>query len=124
VTALRDVAHGAGRLAVVTFGAQGVGVFDGRPGGADAFVPVTPVQVEGTTVGCGDAFIAGFLRAWRVGQDVGAAIEAGAVAGAEATRWRRPLPDDAYGPEAREALATADAGATATDTDAARTISG
>ena len=65
--ALREVAHALGRLIVVTFGAQGVWAFDGRPGGEDAFVPVVAVPVRGTTVGCGDAFVAGFLAAWRDG---------------------------------------------------------
>jgi sugar/nucleoside kinase (ribokinase family) len=122
VAALRDVAHARGRLVVVTFGARGVAAFDGRPGGEDAFVPVTAVPVAGTTVGCGDAFIAGFLRAWRLVPDVHRAIEAGAMRGAEATAWRRPLPDAAYGDDARDALARADraalAGAAPPATDA------
>jgi sugar/nucleoside kinase (ribokinase family) len=108
---LRAVAHDLGRLVVVTLGAHGVAVFDGRPGGEDRFVPVTAVEVEGTTVGCGDAFIAAFLASWRRSRDVLAAVEAGKVAGAEATHWRRPLPDDAYGPEAAAALVAADGSA-------------
>jgi fructoselysine 6-kinase len=120
VAAIRDVAHASGRLVVVTFGAQGVAAFDGREGATDAFVPVTAVPVVGTTVGCGDAFIAGFLRAWRATRDVRASIDAGAGWGAEATAWRRPLPDDAYGDEARAALSRADAEAR---TDA-RAVSG
>jgi sugar/nucleoside kinase (ribokinase family) len=111
VRALRDVAHDLRRLVVVTFGDQGVWAFDGGPDGEDAFVPVVAVPVTGTTVGCGDAFVAGFLRAWRLQPDVRRAIEAGALRGAEATAWRRPLPDDAYGAEARDALARADAAA-------------
>ena len=111
VGAIRAVAHDLGRLVVVTFGAQGVWAFDGRAGGDDIFVPVTPVPVAGTTVGCGDAFIAGFLAAWRRSRDVVAAIEAGKVLGAQATAWRRPLPDDAYGPDAVDALARADTAA-------------
>ena len=110
VRALRDVAHDLRRLVVVTFGDQGVWAFDGRTGN-DAFVPVIAVAVAGTTVGCGDAFVAGFLRAWRMHPDVRRAIEAGAIRGAEATAWRRPLPDEAYGDEARAALARADAAA-------------
>ena len=105
---LRDVAHGLGRLVVVTLGSRGVQVFDGRRAGADLFVPVVPVPVLGTTVGCGDAFIAAFLGEWRRSRDVVAAVERGKIAGAEATAWRRPLPDNAYGPEAAEALRAAD----------------
>jgi sugar/nucleoside kinase (ribokinase family) len=113
VQALRDVAHRLGRVVVVTFGEQGVWAFDGRAEGEDEFIPVVAVPVTGTTVGCGDAFVAGFLRSWRAQPDVRRSIEAGAVRGAEATSWRRPLPDDAYGEEARDALVGADAAAAA-----------
>ena len=108
VTGLRNVAHDLGRLVVVTLGSRGVQVFDGRPGGEDRFAPVLPVTVLGTTVGCGDAFVAAFLATWRRSPDVIAAVEAGKVAGAAATAWRRPLPDEAYGPAAVEALRAAD----------------
>jgi len=109
VAGIRHVAHMLGRLVVVTLGSRGVQVFDGRPGGiGDAFVPVLPVAVEGTTVGCGDAFIAAFLASWRRSRDVLTAVEAGKVAGAEATAWRRPLPDDAYGEAAAMSLRTTD----------------
>jgi sugar/nucleoside kinase (ribokinase family) len=108
VSGLRDVAHGLGRLVVVTLGSRGVRVFDGRPGGEDRFVPVRAVPVAGTTVGCGDAFVAAFLASWRRSPDVLAAVEAGKVEGAAATAWRRPLPDEAYGPEAAAALRAAD----------------
>ena len=112
VRGLRAIAHDFGKLVVVTFGAQGVRVFDGRPGGGgDRFIPVDPVPVLGTTLGCGDAFIAGFLDAWRSSRDVTAAVERGKVLGAEATAWRRPRPDEAYGPEAEAALTAADAAA-------------
>lgn len=114
VRGLRAVAHDTQKLVVVTFGSQGVRVFDGRPDGAgDRFIPVEAVPVAGTTLGCGDAFIAGFLEAWRTSRDVVAAVERGKVLGAEATAWRRPLPDPAYGPEAEAALAAADAAAAA-----------
>lgn len=109
VAGLRRVAHDLARLVVVTLGSRGVQVFDGRPGGEDRFVPVLPVAVRGTTVGCGDAFVAAFLAAWRRSPDVVAAIEAGKASGSEATAWRRPLPDEAYGPRAVEALRAADA---------------
>ena len=111
VTGLRRVAHDLARLVVVTLGSRGVQVFDGRPGGEDCVIPVLPVTVRGTTVGCGDAFVAAFLAAWRRSPDVLAAVEAGKVAGAAATAWRRPLPDEAYGPRAVEALRAADAAA-------------
>lgn len=108
VAGLRGVAHDRGRLVVVTLGSRGVHAFDGRPGGEDRFVPVSAVEVRGTTVGCGDAFVTAFLRSWRRAPDVLAAVEAGKVAGAAATAWRRPLPDEAYGPAAAEALRGAD----------------
>jgi fructoselysine 6-kinase len=109
VRGLRAIAHDQRKLVVVTFGGDGVRVFDGRPGGTgDRFIPVDAVPVQGTTLGCGDAFIAGFLEAWRSARDVVAAVERGKALGAEATAWRRPLPDDAYGPEAALALAAAD----------------
>jgi sugar/nucleoside kinase (ribokinase family) len=118
VAGIGAIAHDLGRLVVVTFGSQGVRAFDGRPGGGgDAFVPVTAVPVAGTTVGCGDAFIAGFLAEWRRSRDVVRAIEAGKLQGAEATGWRRPLPDDAYGNVASAALGAADRAA-------ARSLSG
>ena len=109
VRGLRAVAHDYRKVVVVTFGSQGVRVFDGRAGGGgDRFIPVDAIPVRGTTVGCGDAFIAGFLEAWRASRDVATAVERGKVLGAAATAWRRPLPDDAYGPEAASALAAAD----------------
>ena len=90
-------------------GSREVRVFDGRPDGlGDVSVPVVPVPVLGTTVGCGDAFVAGFLGAWRRSRDVLAAVQAGKRLGAAATAWRRPLPDEAYGLEAVAALAAAD----------------
>ncbi len=114
VAEMGGVARALGRLLVVTLGSRGVQVFDGRPGGEDRFVPVVPVPVTGTTVGCGDAFVAAFLAAWhRNGGDVLAAVEAGKVAGAAATAWRRPLPDEAYGTEAAAALRIADEAAAA-----------
>lgn len=97
VAGIRAVAHDLRRLVVVTMGARSVRVFDGRAGGTDRTIPVLPVPVAGTTLGCGDAFIAGFLDAfWRDG-DIPAAVERGKMDGAAATRWVRPLPDDAYG---------------------------
>ena len=108
VAGIRAVAHDLGRLIVVTFGAQGVCVFDGRVADGDAFIPVEPVPVAGTTVGCGDAFIAGFLAEWRLTADPPRAVAAGKALGAAATAWRRPLPDEAYGPEITDALRAVD----------------
>ena len=109
VSGIREVTHRLGKLVVVTQGSQEVRVFDGRPGGlGDIAVAVLPVPVLGTTVGCGDAFVAGFLGEWRRSRDVLAAVEAGKRLGATATAWRRPLPDEAYGPEAVAALRAAD----------------
>lgn len=90
------VARDLGRRLVVTFGSRGVLVVDGRTGAPDTFVEVTPVEVRGTTVGCGDAYIAWFLAEyWRSG-DLVAAAEHGRIGGALTTAWDRPLPDDAY----------------------------
>lgn len=92
---VRAVACEQGKLVVVTLGSRGVQVFDGRTS-SEQFVPVAAVSVEGTTVGCGDAFVAAFLAArWR-GADVLTSVEAGKSAGAAATAWPRPLPDSAY----------------------------
>ncbi len=113
VAGIRGVAFRLRKLVVVTLGSRGVLVLDGRDGDgqdgpSERFVPVTPVDVLGTTVGCGDAFIAAFLAAhWR-GDSILEAVETGKVAGAAATAWRRPLPDDAYGVDAVAALRLAD----------------
>jgi sugar/nucleoside kinase (ribokinase family) len=96
VGGLREVAFDLGRLVVVTMGARAIRVFDGRGSPRDLSVPVGAVPVEGTTLGCGDAFIAHCLdELWRSG-DISAAIERGKAGGALATRWSRPLPDEAY----------------------------
>ncbi len=98
VNGMRTVAHDLERLLIVTLGSRGVLVLDGRPDGAgDRRIPVTPVPVRGTTVGCGDAFVAHALAAWWRTGDVDAAVEAGKVGGAMATGWDRPLPDEVYG---------------------------
>jgi sugar/nucleoside kinase (ribokinase family) len=108
VHGIRDVAHADRKLVIVTLGERGVLVFDGRHGPRESFIPVEPVAVRGTTVGCGDAFIAACLASlWR-DPDIAAAVEAGKAAGAEATAWRRPVPDAAYGPTSAEALRLAD----------------
>lgn len=101
IAGVRDVVHRGKRLAVITMGSRGVEVVDGRDDSPDdRFVSVTPVEVVGTTVGCGDAFIAAFLAHWwrsdQTSHDLDAAVSAGAALGAAATSWPRPLPDDAY----------------------------
>jgi sugar/nucleoside kinase (ribokinase family) len=106
VEGMRTVAFELGRLLVVTLGARAVRVFDGRAGTADRRFPVTPVAVDGTTLGCGDAFIAWFLdELWR-SDDVARAVARGQEGGALATRWGRPLPDDAYATLAAAPLPT------------------
>lgn len=97
VDALGAVAFDLGRLVVVTAGTRAIRVFDGRSGGrVEHRYPVTAVPIRGTTLGCGDAFIAGFLdELWR-SDDLDRSIDAGRRAGAETTAWARPLPDAAY----------------------------
>jgi sugar/nucleoside kinase (ribokinase family) len=97
VAGLRRIVADLGKRLVVTFGSRGVLVVDGQDGGHGRFVPVTPVEVTGTTVGCGDAFIAYFLAEWWRSGDLVAAVEYGKVGGALPTAWVRPLPDEAYG---------------------------
>jgi sugar/nucleoside kinase (ribokinase family) len=99
VAGMRSVAFDLGRVLIVTMGARSVHVFDGRPGGGrerERRFPVTAVDVAGTTLGCGDAFIAWFLdELWR-SDDLAAAVRRGMMGGALATAWERPLPDAAY----------------------------
>ncbi|MFZ4718967.1 MAG: PfkB family carbohydrate kinase [Ilumatobacteraceae bacterium] len=97
VVGIRDAVWRLGKLAVVTMGARGVLVIDGRDGrSTERWMPVDAVEVLGTTVGCGDAFIAAFLGEWWAGHGLDAAVDAGRAAGAAATAWQRPLPDGAY----------------------------
>ena len=99
VAGMRNVALDLGRVVVVTMGARSVWIFDGRPGTGrrrERRYPVQAVEVAGTTLGCGDAFIAWFLdEIWR-SDDLDAAVAQGMIGGARATAWSRPLPDDAY----------------------------
>ncbi len=95
VAGMRTVAFDLGKAIVVTLGARAVLLFDGRTGTERRYA-VTPVEVAGTTLGCGDAFIAWFLdELWRSG-DFDAAVARGMMGGAQATAWPRPLPDEAY----------------------------
>jgi sugar/nucleoside kinase (ribokinase family) len=82
---------------VVTSGSRGVLIVDGVAG-TERSIAVAAVPVVGTTVGCGDAFIAYFLAEWKRTGDFEAAVERGKVGGALPTAWVRPLPDEAYGP--------------------------
>jgi sugar/nucleoside kinase (ribokinase family) len=97
VAGLRRIVTDLGKRLVVTFGSRGVLVVDGATRDDEWFIPVTPVEVAGTTVGCGDAFIAYFLAEWWRSGDPVAAVERGKIGGALPTAWVRPLPDDAYG---------------------------
>ena len=103
MVAVREVVRRTGRRAVITLGSRGVLVIDDNSddnsddnGNGERFVPVEAVAVTGTTVGCGDAFIAAFLAHWWAGGSMDSAVEAGKRAGATATTWLRPLPDEAY----------------------------
>jgi len=109
VQEIAALAYELGRIIVMTFGAQGVRVVDGREGGRDIWYDVQAIPVVGTTVGCGDAFIAAFLAEWWRSGDTAAAVAAGAARGALTTAWNRPIPDDAYGPELAAFLASTDA---------------
>lgn len=109
VEEIAALAYELGRIIVMTFGAQGVRVVDGRQDGGDRWYEVQAIPVVGTTVGCGDAFIAAFLAEWWHSGDADAAVAAGATRGALTTTWNRPIPDDAYGPELAAFLASTDA---------------
>jgi sugar/nucleoside kinase (ribokinase family) len=85
----------AQKVAVVTLGAQGVLVLDGE-NQLETFYPTVAVPVVGSTIGCGDAFIASFLMAHQAGASLGESVAAGQAAGAAATAWNLPLPDKAY----------------------------
>ena len=93
---MRQVVFDLGKLLVVTLGSRGVLVWDGRSIPRELFFAVEPVPVQGTTIGCGDAFIAYFLAEfWRTG-NLPAAVVQGKLGGALATKWQRPLPEKAY----------------------------
>ena len=96
VDGMREVAFDLRRVLVITLGARAVRVFDGRADPTDRRFDVRPVDVWGTTLGCGDAFIAWYLdELWR-GGDHAAAVARGMMGGSAATAWARPLPDAAY----------------------------
>lgn len=93
---IRRFVLNAQKIAVVTLGAQGVLVVDGGSQ-SETFYPTVAVPVVGSTIGCGDAFIAAFLLAHQAGASLGESVAAGQAAGAAATAWSLPLPDEAYG---------------------------
>ena len=96
VAELRGIVDDLGKRLVVTFGSRSILIVDGSAG-LGRTIGVDPVPVAGTTVGCGDAFIAYLLdEFWRTGDLLGA-TERGKIGGALPTGWTRPLPDDAYG---------------------------
>jgi sugar/nucleoside kinase (ribokinase family) len=97
VDGLRRFVREQRKRLVVTFGSRGVRIVDGVAG-TEAWVPVDPVPVVGTTIGCGDAFIAYLLAEWWRTGDLEGAVERGKVGGALPTAWVRPLPDEAYAP--------------------------
>jgi sugar/nucleoside kinase (ribokinase family) len=97
VAGMRAVAFDLGKSIVVTLGARAVLVFDGTKG-TERRCPVTPLEVAGTTLGCGDAFIAWYLDEYWQSGDHAAAVAQGMIGGAMATAWPRPLPDEAYDP--------------------------
>ncbi len=92
---VRHFVFDAEKIAVVTLGAQGVLVLDGE-NQLETFYPTVAVPVAGSTIGCGDAFIASFLMAHQAGASLGESVAAGQAAGAAATAWSLPLPDEAY----------------------------
>ena len=95
---LRQVVFDLGKLLVVTLGSRGVWVWDGRSQAQEWCYNVEAIPVQGSTVGCGDAFIAYFLASfWRDG-DLNAAVARGKLGGKMATEWKRPLPESAYEP--------------------------
>jgi sugar/nucleoside kinase (ribokinase family) len=98
VHGVRSVAADLGRTVVVTLGSRGVLLVTGS---TTRLVTVRAVAVEGTTVGCGDAFIAAFLARHLRGGTLDESLDDARAAGAAATGWLRPLPDDAYAPLTR-----------------------
>ncbi len=93
---LRQVVFDLGKLLVVTLGSRGVWVWDGRSTPQEQFFEVEAIPVQGSTVGCGDAFIAYFLAEFWRGGDLNKAVAQGKLGGKRATGWKRPLPEFAY----------------------------
>ncbi|NEM91282.1 ribokinase [Galbitalea soli] len=76
------------RSAVITLGGAGAVWSDGR---VTARVPSRPVTVVDTT-GAGDAFVGALCAALVRGSELGAAVEAGVVAGGEAVQYHGAQP--------------------------------
>lgn len=84
-------------ILVLTFGAHGVKVIDARGSTRhDHWFDVTARPVVGTTIGCGDAFIAAFLEQWFRHGNIAESVDAGRELGAATTQWETPLPASAY----------------------------
>jgi fructoselysine 6-kinase len=89
-----EIAAGQKKIIVVTLGSRGVKIFNRSA--TPAFLPIEPVPVQGTTLGCGDTYIAHFLHAyWNTGRLRDGHL-AGRAAGREATHWQYALPEEAY----------------------------
>ena len=95
---MRQVAEAQQKVLVIILGSRGVLLFDGRPAAITPvqFFPIQALPVSGTTVGCGDAFIAYFLAEFWQSQDVVKSILHGKIGGSKVSQWQRPLPDSAY----------------------------
>lgn len=93
---LRQIVFDRGKLLVVTLGSRGVLVWDGRSQPQEWFYDVEAIPVQGSTVGCGDAFIAYFLASFWRGGSLNEAVAQGKLGGAMATGWKRPLPESVY----------------------------
>jgi sugar/nucleoside kinase (ribokinase family) len=93
---VRRTVNDLGKRLIVTFGSRGILLIDGVAG-LEHTIAVDPVPVAGTTVGCGDAFIAYLLAEWWPTGDLLRAAERGKIGGVLPTGWMRPLPDAAYG---------------------------
>lgn len=95
---IRTAAQDQRTLVIITFGAQGIQVFDGLTTSQlqTYFFPVEAVPVLGNTNGCGDAFISYFLAEYWPSHNLEAAISQGKIGGALATAWPFALPATAY----------------------------
>ncbi|MEI7603727.1 MAG: carbohydrate kinase family protein [bacterium] len=94
---IKDIAQKYNILVVITFGEKGIIVYDARiPEFKIKIYQVNAIEVEENTNGCGDAFISYFLNEYWKTEDLNKSIEFGKVAGAEVTKWKFALPENAY----------------------------